>query len=161
MFKISAPQWATFAKKKNNNEKKNEKKTKKTKKVAWANDAGGKLEDVRFVTPVGRMTKTGPTQSTTRGGSLTIKQRLVLGHDRASAALSSVRRDIAQANHDAIAAKKKLASDVADLRVARSMKLSGKNLAKFTSAVERKALEAEISKNMAVMKSKSTRAHLL
>jgi hypothetical protein len=164
MFKITAPQWATFSKKKKNEKKKNEKKPKKSKKVGWANEAGGKLEDVRYVTPTGKMAKTGAAQSTTRGGSLTTKQRLALGGERASAALASVRRDIAQATHDSNAAKKKLASDVADLRIARSMKLGGKNLSKFENAVRRsenKALEAEISKNLAKMKSKSTRAHLL
>jgi hypothetical protein len=163
MFKITAPQWATFAKKKNN-EKSKKQTQRKTKKVGWANDAGGKLVSVRYVTPKGKMTKTGPAQSTTRGGSLTTKRRLALGGERASAALAGVRRDLAQATHDANAAKKKLAGSVVDLRIARSMKLGGKNVAKFENAVKRsenKALNAEIRCNLARMKSKSTRAQIL
>lgn len=151
-----------FAKKSKPNAKKA---NKPKKKVAWANDKGGELANIRYVTPVGRMTKTGAAKSTTRGGaSLTIKQRLALGDRRASGALASVRADLAEANHGAKAAKKKLDASVRELYIARSMKLNGKNLAKFENAVarsENRLLKAEIERNLAKMKSKSTRSLLL
>lgn len=151
-----------FAKKSKPNAKKA---NKPKKKVAWANDKGGELANIRYVTPVGRMTKTGAAKSTTRGGaSLTIKQRLALGDRRASGALASVRADLAEANHGAKAAKKKLEASVRELHIARSMRLNGKNLEKFKNAVarnENRLLKAEINRNLAKMKSRSTRSLLL
>lgn len=164
MVKFTAPQWATFAKK--NKSKKNEKKPEKkkaSKKVQWANEKGGNLASVRIVTPVGRMTKLGPTKSTTRM-PLTIKERLALGDARKRSALVSVRRDLEQANHDSAAAKKKLASDVRNLNIARSMKLGGSNIAKFENAAKKsedRLVNAEMRKNLAKMKSASTRKLLL
>ena len=136
-----------------------------SKRVAWANEKGGNLANVRYVSPVGKMTKTGAAHSTTRGGvSLTIKERLALDNLRKRSALLSVRRDIEQTNHNAAAAKKKLTSDVRNLSIARSMKLGGKDIQKFENAAkksENRLLNAEIAKNLAKMKSRSTRSQLL
>jgi hypothetical protein len=169
MVKMTAPQWATFAKKsepkKNAKNAKNEKKKKPSKKVVWANEKGGELANVRYVSPVGKMTKTGAAQSTTKGGmSLTIKERLALDNLRKRSALYSARQGIAQTNHNAAVAKKKLASDVRNLSIARSMKLGGADIKKFENAAkksENRLLNAEIAKNIAKMKSRSTRSQLL
>ena len=165
MVKITAPQWATFAKKSKPGKNEKPEKKRASKKVAWANEKGGNLANVRYVSPVGKMTKTGAAQSTTRGGvSLTIKERLALDNLRKRSALASARRDIDQANHDAAVAKKKLAADVRNLGIARSMKLGGKDVQKFENAAKRsenRLLRAEINRNLAKMKSKSTRSQLL